>query len=160
MKNKLAMAALAALMTTTLALASVQPARADQAASTRNTIIGIGAFIAGALIAANVSSKNAAANTVVGNTRDGATVYEDGHVVDRNGYSYYPGNDGQTVSCNNGYCTIDGNGNTYAGNQYNGNQYNANGYNANGYNASGYNASGYNANGYNGNGRGRQHARH
>ena len=151
MKSKLAMAALAAIMTVSLGLAQVQPARADQAAVNRNTVLGVAAFLAGAFIAANVANKNTVANTVEGTTRDGAVVYEDGHVVMPNGYSYYPNNDGQSISCNNGYCSIYADNNGYSNPQ--------NGYN-NGYNG-GYNNNGYNGgNGYgNGSNRGRGHNR-
>ncbi len=155
MKSRLAMVALAAIMTTTLALSAVQPARADQAASTRDTIIGI-ALIAGALISANVANKNAVANTVVGNTRDGATVYQDGHVVLADGSTYYPNDNGQSISCGNGFCSIYGNGNAYAGNGYGANGYNPNQSNGNRYSGNQYNGNQYNGNGYYGNtGRGR-----
>src|SRR6202049_4914671 len=136
MKNKLAMAALAAIMTVSLGLAQVQPARADQAAVNRNTVLGVAAFLVGAFVAANVANKNTVANTVEGTTRDGAVVYEDGHVLLPNGYSYYPNYDGQSISCNNGYCSIyaDNNGYNNPQNGYNG----GNGYN--GYNGgNGYN---------------------
>jgi hypothetical protein len=148
MKNKLAMAALAAIMTMSLGLATIQPARADQAAVNRNTVLGVAAFLAGVFVATNVANKNAVANTVAGTTRDGATVYEDGHVVLPNGESYYPNNAGQSISCNNGYCSIyaDSNGYSNPQNGYN-NGYNG-GYN-NGYNNGGYNNGGYNG-GYNG----------
>ena len=43
-------------------------------------------------------------------TPNGAAVYADNHVVLPNGQSYYPNNVGQTIACNNGYCTISGNG--------------------------------------------------
>ena len=95
-------------------LASIAPASADQAAATRNTILGAAALIAGIAIESNVAHKNAVANTVEGYTQNGATVYQDGHVVEPDGQSYYPGNEGQQISCNgNGGCGIYGN-NGYA----------------------------------------------
>jgi hypothetical protein len=107
----------------TFGLASIAPASADQAAATRNTILGAAALIAGIAIESNVSHKNAVANTVEGYTQDGATVYQDGHVIESNGSSYYPGNVGQSISCNGTACSIYGaNNNGYNGyNGYNGN---------------------------------------
>ena len=116
----------------TLSLSAVAPASADSAASTRNIILGAAA-IAGLAIESNVAHKNAQADAISGYLADGSTVYGDGHVVAANGYSYYPGNNGQTVSCNDGRCSIaytNQNANGYAGSG----SYNA----ANGYN--GYNA--------------------
>src|SRR6202035_4304083 len=127
LKSKLAIAVLTGALSMSLGLATIQPARADQAAVNRNTSIGIAPLVAGLFVVANVANKNAIANTVEGTTRDGATVYEDGHVDLPNGYSYYPNNVGQSISCNNGYCSIyaDNNGynNGYNGGYNGGNQY-------------------------------------
>jgi hypothetical protein len=87
-------------------LATIAPASADQAAATRNEILGGLALVAGIATAVNVSHKNAQANTVQGYTPNGDTVYEDGHVVLRDGQSYYPGNENQSISCNNGNCAV------------------------------------------------------
>lgn len=92
-----------------LGLASIAPASADQAAVTRNTILGAAALIAGIAIESNVANKNAQANTVEGYAPNGAAVYQDGHVVEPNGASYYPGNVGQSIDCNGGACEIAGN---------------------------------------------------
>ena len=103
----------AACMAATIAFGStIRPAAADQAAVTRNTILGAAAAIAIGLTVANVEHKDAVASTVEGYTPDGATVYQDGHVVTPDGQSYYPGNVGQSISCNDGSCGI------YAGNGY------------------------------------------
>ena len=127
LKSKLAIAVLAGALSMSFGLATIQPARADQAAVNRNTSIGIATLVARLFVVANVANKNAIANTVEGTTRDGSTVYEDGHVVQPNGYSYYPNNVGQSISCNNGYCSIyaDNNGynNGYNGGYNGGNQY-------------------------------------
>ena len=139
-KLQLTLAALAAAGT--LSLSTMAPASADSAASTRNIILGAAA-IAGIAIESNVARKNAQANSISGYLPDGSAVYADGHVVSGNGYSYYPGNNGQNVACNNGSCTI-----AYA--NQNGNGYNGNGYNGNGYSGNGYNGNGYNGNGNNG----------
>lgn len=90
-------------------LASISPASADQAAANRNTWLGIAAAVAGIAIASNVSSKNAQANTVQGYTRDGSTVYDDGHVITPDGQSYYPGNQNESIACNGGACSVYGN---------------------------------------------------
>lgn len=113
--NKLQLS-LAALATAgTVSLSTMAPASADSAASTRNIILGAAA-IAGLAIESNVSRKNAAARNVTGYLSNGSAVYGDGHVVTGNGYSYYPANNGQTVSCNNGNCYL-------ADNTANGNRY-------------------------------------
>ena len=99
-----------ALLALTVAFGStIRPAAADQAAVTRNIILGAAAVTIG-VTAANVAHKRAVANSVVGYTPDGSTVYQDGHVVSSGGQSYYPANYGQQVSCNGQYCTISGNG--------------------------------------------------
>ncbi|MGH7757266.1 MAG: hypothetical protein ACREM8_13420 [Vulcanimicrobiaceae bacterium] len=108
----------AALVAATLGTASIQPANANGAASTRNIILGAAALVAGFAIESNIHRKHQLANGVEGYLPNGATVYYDGHVVAPDGQSYYPANYGQTVVCNGTACTIDG-GNSY-GNGYNG----------------------------------------
>jgi hypothetical protein len=100
---------LAVALAGALGLSAAQPAKADTA-STVDTIIGAAAVIAGIAISQNVAHKQAQANTVVGTTPWGATVYADGHVVLPNGQSYYPGNVGQQIACNGTTCTITQNG--------------------------------------------------
>ncbi len=134
----------AAFMAAALALGSLpKPAAADQAAVDRNTALGIAAAIALGLTVANVTHKDAVANTVEGYTPNGGTVYGDGHVVLPNGQSYYPGNYGQSIACNNGSCDISGGSgyDNYGPNGY-GNYYGN--YGPNGY-------GNYYGNGYNGN---------
>jgi hypothetical protein len=109
---------IAAALAATFGLATIAPASADQAAATRNQILGAAALIAGIAIATNVSHKNAVASSVQGYTANGATVYGDGRVVEPNGQSFYPGNQNETLSCSNGSCYVAGNG--YNGNGYNG----------------------------------------
>lgn len=106
--KKLQITTAAALCVATLGIATMGPAKADGAASTRNIILGIGALAAGIAIESNVARKNTAANTVTGQTSDGSTVFNDGHVVTPDGQSYYPGNDGQSIACNDGSCSITG----------------------------------------------------
>ncbi len=100
-RSSLAGFALFGILTTSLAA----PALADGAASTRN-IIGAAAAIIGIATAVNVSNKNRVANTVEGYLPDGSVVFEDGHVVDRNGNSWYPGNQGEQIACNGQSCDI------------------------------------------------------
>jgi hypothetical protein len=102
-KLQLTLAALAAAGT--LSLSTMAPAYADGAASTRTIILGAAA-IAGLAIEANVANKHARANSISGYLPDGSAVYGDGHVVAPNGDSYYPANNGQTVSCDDGSCSI------------------------------------------------------
>ncbi len=135
MNNTIVRSSLAALaFFGMLATATAAPAHADGAASTRTIIAGLAAAAAIATIV-NVDNKNAVANRVVGYLSDGSTVYADGRVVARNGYAWYPGNNGQTVSCNGQQCYLTANGGGYT-------SYNNNGYNNNDYN-SGYNTYGY-----------------
>ena len=120
------------------------PARADGAASTR-TIIGAAALIAGIATAVNVAHKDQVANTVEGYLPDGSVVYEDGHVVARNGYSWYPGNQGEQIACNGQACTIYANSNQGYGNGSYGNGSYGNGSYGNG--SYGNENRGYNRNG-------------
>ncbi len=123
-RSAIAAAAMCGVMVTSIQA----PARADGAATTR-TIIGAAAAIAGIATAVNVARKHQQANSVQGYLPDGSTVYADGHVVSTNGYSWYPGNQGQQVACNNQQCSIYGSGQS--------------GYNNGGYNNGGYNNGGY-----------------
>src|SRR5476649_2930371 len=116
--NKLTTSLTALVLAAGFSFATIAPASADQAAATRNEILGGLALIAGIATAVNVSNKNAQANTVQGYTANGSTVYNDGHVVQPDGQSYYPGNENQQISCNNGNCAV------YANNGYdNGRRY-------------------------------------
>jgi hypothetical protein len=129
--NILRSAVAATVMSGVMLTSYVAPARAD---GTTNTIIGVAAGIAAIATAVNVEHKNQVAHTVEGYLPDGSTVYEDGHVVAPNGYSWYPGNQGQQIACNNEQCTIYGNS-QYGYSGYNGNNgyYNGNnGYYPNG----------------------------
>lgn len=117
---KVSLAALAAAGT--LALSTPAPALADSAASTRNIILGAAA-IAGIAIESNVARKNARSNSISGYLPNGSAVYGDGHVVTGNGYSYYPGNNGQNVACDSGRCYVANTANTNDGN----NRYDNNG---------------------------------
>lgn len=116
-RSGLAALALGGILTSATAL----PASASTT-TTRNIIYGAAAAAA-AFTLYNVEHKHQLASTVQGYLPDGSTVYRDGRVVSPNGYSWYPGNNGQTVACSNQYCSINGaNGNYGYGynNGYNG----------------------------------------
>jgi hypothetical protein len=133
-RSAIAAAALCGVMVTSIQA----PARADGAATTR-TIIGAAAAIAGIATVINVEHKHQQATTIQGYLPDGSTVYADGHVVAPNGYSWYPGNQGEQVACNNQQFAIYGNG-QYGYNGYNGNNgyYGNNGGYGNGQYGNGY----------------------
>ena len=103
----------------TLAVAAVAPAPAlaDGAASTRNIILGA-AILAGIAIESNVASKNAKASTVEGYLPNGAVVYEDGHVQNPDGTTYYPGNQGEQIACNGQSCYVTAPSTPYNGYAY------------------------------------------
>ncbi|HEY0381216.1 MAG TPA: hypothetical protein VGC72_03350 [Candidatus Elarobacter sp.] len=109
-----------------------RPASAD----TTSTILTAAAAIGAIVLYNNYQHKQAAANSIVGYTRNGGTVYADGRVVMANGQTYYPnsntnGQYGYNYPVNNG--------------QYNNGRY---GYNNGQYNngQSGYNNGQYNNN--------------
>ncbi|MBC5799081.1 MAG: hypothetical protein GIX03_13155 [Candidatus Eremiobacteraeota bacterium] len=118
---KLPMVLTAAALTATMGLTTLAPAKADGAASTRNIILGAAALAAGIAIESNVAHKNRLATTVQGYLPDGGVVYGDGRIVEPDGQTYYPGNNGQRVACNGQYCSISNTGNGYGG-QYANNQ--------------------------------------
>jgi hypothetical protein len=118
-----------------LVSATAQPAKADQAATTR-ILVGAAA-VAAIATAINIQHKHQVANNVVGYLSDGSTVYQDGHVVSaQTGQSWYPGNYGQQVACSNNQCYVSAN------NAYNPNQNPGYGYN-NGYNTGYTGSNGY-----------------
>jgi hypothetical protein len=112
MFKKLTTTIAASALAVTVGLTTMQPAKADGAASTRNIILGAAAVVAGIAIENNLAHKNAQANSVQGYLPSGGTVYQDGHVVLPNGQSYYPGNYGEQLACNGQSCYVSGgNGN-------------------------------------------------
>lgn len=131
----------AALAVAMLVPVAMQPAKADGAASTRNIILGAAALIAGFAISSNVAHKRQLASTIVGYLPDGSPVYADGHVVLPDGSTYYPGNYGQTISCNGTACYLSG-GNGYSGYDGNGGYNGSNPYNTGAYNNGSYNGNG------------------
>jgi hypothetical protein len=136
MKKNIVRSGVAALVLGAVLVSSMGlPAKADT--TTNNLLYGAAAAIA-AFTLYNVEHKQQLANAVEGYLSDGSTVYQDGRVVSRNGQTWYPGDNGQTVACSNQYCTINNNGNSTYGTSGYGNS----GY---GYNGSGNNGSRYNS---------------
>lgn len=96
--------ALAAVFALSFALAMPVRAETSGQASTRNIALGAAAAAIGIVIYNNIQHKNAAANQVVGYTRDGGTVYADGRIVYPNGNVLYSSNGNGRV------CSWNGNG--------------------------------------------------
>jgi hypothetical protein len=90
--SKLAMTigAAAAIATGT---AAPRPVMA-QSQGTINTLLGAAAVVGGIILYNNYVHKKQAANTVVGYTANGGTVYGDGRIVMPNGRTYYPNANG------------------------------------------------------------------
>jgi hypothetical protein len=80
-----------------------RPASAD----TTSTLLTAAAAIGAIILYSNYEHKRAEANTIVGYTRNGGTVYGDGRIVMPNGQTYYPNSNGQYAinqyGYNNGY---------------------------------------------------------
>jgi hypothetical protein len=79
--NKLTTSITALALTAAFSFAAIAPASADQAAATRNEIIGGLALVAGIATAVNVSNKNAEANAQYGS-------YDGNRYDNRDGRSY------------------------------------------------------------------------
>ena len=101
-----------------------RPASAD----TTSTILTAAAAIGAVVLYSNIQRKQAAANTVVGYTRNGGTVYADGRVVMPNGQTYYP-NSNTNGQYGYNYPINDPNYGQYNNGQYNNGQYNNGQYN-------------------------------
>ena len=115
-----------------------RPASAD----TTSTILTAAAAIGAIVLYSNIQRKQAAANTVVGYTRNGGTVYADGRVVMPDGQTYYP-NSNTNGQYGYNYPINNPNYGQYNNGQYNNGQY---GYNNGQYNNGRYNGQ-YAANG-------------
>jgi hypothetical protein len=94
--------------------APAQPAKA----STVSTLLIGAAAAAVALTAVNVTNKNNKANSLTGYLPNGDAVYADGHVTQRNGAKYYPGDHGQTLQCASQRCRVVGQNGMYNGHKY------------------------------------------
>jgi hypothetical protein len=84
----------AAGMAAALAVGSVQKPAAADSQSTIRTLVGVAAVVGGLVLYNNYQHKRQAANSVVGYTRNGGTVYGNGRILMPNGQSYYPNSDG------------------------------------------------------------------
>jgi hypothetical protein len=71
-----------------------KPAAADTQ-STLNTALAAAAVIGGLVLYNNYQHKRQAANSIVGYTRNGGTIYGDGRIVMPNGQTIYPNSNGQ-----------------------------------------------------------------
>ena len=91
-----------------------RPASAD----TTSTLLTAAAAIGAIVLYSNYQHKQAAANSIVGYTPNGGTVYADGRVVMPDGQTYYPNSNGQYAYANNG--TYNGAYNGNANGAYNG----------------------------------------
>jgi hypothetical protein len=89
-----------------------KPAAADTQ-STINTVLGAAAVVGGLVLYNNYQHKKQAANTVVGYTRNGGTVYGDGRIVMPSGQTIYPNSNGQYPWGQTAYYNPSANGYTY-----------------------------------------------
>ncbi len=89
-----------------------KPAAADTQ-STLNTILGAAALVGGIILYNNYQHKRQAANTIVGYTRNGGTIYGDGRIVMPNGQTIYPNSNGQYPGGQYAYYNPRANGYTY-----------------------------------------------
>jgi hypothetical protein len=67
---------------------------AAQSQGTINTLLGVAALVGGIILYNNYVHKRQAANSIVGYTANGGTVYGDGRIVMPNGQTYYPNSNG------------------------------------------------------------------
>ena len=82
-------------MAAALAVGMIPKPAAASTQSTVNTILGAAALVGGIVLYNNYEHKEQAANSVVGYTRNGGTVYGDGRIVMPNGQTFYPNSNGQ-----------------------------------------------------------------
>jgi len=84
----------AAGMAAALAVGSIPKPAAASTQSTINTVLGAAAVIGGIILYNNYQHKRQAANSIVGYTANGGTVYGDGRIVMPNGQTIYPNSNG------------------------------------------------------------------
>ena len=89
-----------------------KPAAADTQ-STINTLLGAAAVVGGIILYNNYEHKKQAANSIVGYTRNGGTVYGDGRIVMPNGQTIYPNSNGQYPWGQSAYYTSNASGYTH-----------------------------------------------
>lgn len=113
MLNRISKFVTASGMAAMLAVGAMpKPASADSQ-STINTVLGAAALIGGIVLYNNYEHKKQAANSVVGYTRNGGTVYGDGRIVMPNGQTIYPNANGQYPWGQTAYYNNNAGGYTY-----------------------------------------------
>lgn len=100
-------------MAAALAAGSIPKPAAADTQSTINTALGAAAVIGGIILYNNYQHKKQAANTVVGYTRNGGTVYGDGRIVMPNGQTIYPNSNGTYPWGQTAYYNQNASGYTY-----------------------------------------------
>jgi hypothetical protein len=103
----------AAGMAAALAVGSIPKPAAASTQSTLNSVLGAAAVIGGLILYNNYQHKRQAANSIVGYTRNGGTVYGDGRIVMPNGQTIYPNSNGQYPWGQTAYYNQNANGYTY-----------------------------------------------
>ena len=101
----------------TVSLGSVPKTAVASTADTTRTLLYAAAAVGAIVLYNNYQHKRQAANTVVGYTQNGGTVYGDGRIVAANGQTYYPNANGQYPWGQPAYYNPNANyyGNGYAG---------------------------------------------
>jgi hypothetical protein len=100
-------------MAAALAVTAVPKPAAADTQSTMNTLLGAAAVVGGIILYNNYQHKRQAANTIVGYTRNGGTVYGDGRIVMPNGQTIYPNSNGQYPWGQTAYYNPNASGYTY-----------------------------------------------
>lgn len=95
MLKRLSRITLAFAMASSLAAGPLARPASASTGSTWTIITAAAALIGGIVLYNNYEHKKQAANTVVGYTRNGGTVYGDGRIVMPNGQTIYPNANGQ-----------------------------------------------------------------
>jgi hypothetical protein len=113
MFNHLSKLVTAAGMAAALAVGAIPKPAAASTQSTVNTILGAAALIGGIVLYNNYEHKEQAANTVVGYTRNGGTVYGDGRIVMPNNQTFRPNGNGQYAWGQTAYFNPQAGGSTY-----------------------------------------------
>lgn len=113
MRQRILRALLAAAIVTGLAVGPLSRPAAASVGSTYTLIESGLALIGGIILYNNYQHKRQAANTIVGYTRNGGTVYGDGRIVMPDGSTIYPGRNGQYPWGQYAYYQPRANGYTY-----------------------------------------------
>lgn len=113
MLHRLSKLITAAGMAAALAVGSIPKPATASTQSTLNTLLGAAAVIGGIILYNNYQHKKQAANSIVGYTRNGGTVYGDGRIVMPNGQTIYPNSNGQYPWGQTAYYNQNASGYTY-----------------------------------------------